>query len=290
MKPINHTFRTVTLLAAAPPLLVSAHPASAAPGAPGAERGRVPAKLEIRDIQATYGALGPERRSLEVVPGDEIFFRYTISGLRTDEAGRAEGELRLQVTGADDTVLIDSKEAVGGLLALGGQTLPGTARVAFGPDTPAGDYRLRVSISDKQSAHSASFERKLTCTKPAFALVQLRFSQDEEGKIASVVGGTLGQTLYIHCKAVGFARTEAKPGVVFTLQVSDTEGKALMPQPMRVEVAPEEAGQSAQIESMAFHGQFSLHRVGEFRLHLSATDALSKQKAEFVAPVRVSAP
>jgi hypothetical protein len=248
------------------------------------------AKLEIRDIKAAYGPLGPERTSLAVVPGDQIFFRYAITGIRTDAAGRAEGELRLQVTDTGGKVLIDNKEAIGGLLALGGQTLPGTAQVSFGPDTPAGDYKLRVTISDKLGADSASFERTLTCTKPAFALVRLRFSQDAEGNIASAAGGTLGQTLYIHCQAVGFERTKTKLRVVFTLQVLDMEGKPLMPKPVRAELAPEDAEQIAKLELVDFKGLLVLNRAGEFRLHLSATDELSKQKAEFVAPLRVTAP
>ena len=248
------------------------------------------ADLEIRDVQAAYGPLGPERRSLEVAPGDEIFFRYTVTGIRTDNAGRAEGAVRLQVTDTDGNVLIDDKEAIGGLLALGGRTLPGTARVSFGPDTPAGDYQLRVTISDNLGAGSASFERKLTCTKPAFALVQLRFSRDEAGDIASPAGGTLGQTLHIHCKAVGFERAKAKPRVVFTLQVLDTGGKPLMPEPVRAELAPGDAERIADLALVDFKGLLVLNRVGEFRLRVSATDEVGKQKAELVAPVRVTAP
>ncbi len=249
------------------------------------------AQLEIRDIKAAYGPLGPERTSLAVVPGDEVVFRYTIAGIRTDEAGSARGELRLRLTGAEGKVLIDNMEALGGVLALGGQTLPGTARVSFGPDTPAGDYTLRVTIRDTLGAASASFERKLTCTKPAFALVQINFSQDEAGDIASAVGGTVGQTLHVHCKAVGFARTAAaRPRVVFTLQVSDTDGKPLIPRPVRATFAPENAEQAANIELVDFNGRLVLNRIGEFRLHLSAMDEVSKQTAEFVTPLRVTAP
>jgi hypothetical protein len=249
------------------------------------------AQLEIRDIKAAYGPLGPERTSLAVVPGDEIVFRYMIAGIRTDEAGRFQGELRLRLTGPDNKVLLDNKQAMGGVLALGGQMLPGTAQVSFAPDMPPGDYNLSVTISDKLGAGSASFERKLTCTKPALALVRLRFSQDEAGDIPSVAGGILGQTLHIQYKAVGFARTRTKLGVVFTLQALDTEGKPLMPQPMRVEFSSDDAAQIADLDDFVdFKGLLTLHRVGEFRLHLSVTDVVSKQKAEFVTPLRVTAP
>ena len=39
-----------------------------------------------------------------------------------------------------------------------------------------------------------------------------------------------------------------------------------------------------------FKARLTLNRAGAFRLHLSATDTVSKQKAEFVAPLRVTAP
>jgi hypothetical protein len=248
------------------------------------------AQLEIRDIKAAYGPLGPERTSLAVVPGDEVVFRYMIAGIRTDEAGRARGELRMRLTGPDGKVLIDNKEAMGGVLALGGQTLPGTAQVSFAPDMPPGDYKLVMTIRDTLGAASASFERTLTCTKPAFAMVRLRFSQDEAGEIASGAGGILGQTLHIQCKAVGFARTRTKLGVVFTLQVLDTEGKPLMPKPMRVEISSQDAEKVAEAVSVDYQGRLTLNRAGAFRLHISATDMVSNQKAEFVAPLRVTAP
>jgi hypothetical protein len=38
------------------------------------------AKVEIKDVQAAHGQLGPERASLEYLPGDEVFFRFTVTG------------------------------------------------------------------------------------------------------------------------------------------------------------------------------------------------------------------
>jgi hypothetical protein len=65
------------------------------------------AQPEIRDVTPTYGPLGPARPSLAVPAGDELFFRYTITGVRSDDAGRADGELRVQVTGPDGQGLLD---------------------------------------------------------------------------------------------------------------------------------------------------------------------------------------
>jgi hypothetical protein len=248
------------------------------------------ANLDIRDIKAAYGPLGPERKSLEVTPGDTVFFRFAIDGVHTDDAGRADGELRVQLTDPAGKTLVDNKEAIGGLLALGGQSLPGTAQVSFGPDAPAGDYKLSVTIRDKVSQDTANFERKLTCLKPDFALVQLNFSRDQKGDIPAPAGGTVGEMLYIGCKAVGFERSKAKPHVVFTLTMLDSRGKPQMPKPVRVEFAPENAAQAAKVGLVDFKGALVLNRVGDFRLQIDASDETGKQKTEFVAPLRVSAP
>lgn len=252
------------------------------------------AKIEIRDITATYTALGPERpASLEIVPGDEVFFRYTIVGVRTDATGSAQGELRLQVTDSAGKSLIDNTEPIGGLLAFGGQTLPGTAQVTFGPETTPGEYRLIVTITDKIGKETASFERKLTCLKPTFGLVQMGFTYDKEGNIPAAVttGGVLGQTLYIQCKAVGFERTKAKPHVIFTIQALDAaDGKPLLPKPVQADFAPDDPKQIADLDLVNFTGMLVLNRVGAFRLQITATDAVTKKKSEFTTPMRVSAP
>jgi hypothetical protein len=245
------------------------------------------AELEIRDITPTYGPLGPARPSLAVPAGDELFFRYTITGVRADAAGRADGELRVQVTGPGGQGVLDDNRPINGLLALGGQTLPGTASVTFGLDTPAGDYTVTVTFRDKLGAASASFTRKVTCTEPAFALVRLRLSHDEAGAIPAA-GGLMGQTLHVHCKAVGFDRAKAKVRVVIALQTADAEGRPLMPRPIRAQLATDDAGQIAQLRSVDFSASLVLNRAGKYSLHLTATDEVSGKKAEVRVPLHVA--
>jgi hypothetical protein len=244
------------------------------------------AELELRDVTPTYGPFGPARKSLAVPAGDEVFFRYTISGVHTDDAGRADGELRVQLAGPDGQALLDDKRPVNGVLALGGQTLPATANVSFGPDTPAGDYTVTVTFRDKLSSQAASFKRKVTCLKPAFALVRLRLSHDEGGAIPA--GGMLGQTIHVRCKAIGFDRTKAKVRVVIAMQTADAEERPLMPKPILARLATEDTKQIAQLRSVDFSGSLRLNRVGKVNLCLTATDEVSGQKAEVRVPLHVA--
>jgi hypothetical protein len=248
------------------------------------------ANLEIRDVKAAYGPLGPERKSLEITPGDTIYFRFAITGVRTDAAGRADGEVRVRLTNSAGKTVVENKEPAGGLLALGGQMFPGNAQVTFGPDAPAGDYKVAVTVRDNIGKADASFERTLTIAKPAFALVQIGFSRDEKGNIPCTAGGTLGEILYVRCKAVGFERAKAQPHVVFSMQVLDARGKPQLPEPVRVDFTTEDPGQIAKIGLVDFKGVLSLNRTGDFRVRVEATDEAGKQKSEFVMPLRVTTP
>src|SRR4051812_16497425 len=80
---------------------------SGALGATGAE-----AKLTIGEVQMAFGPLGPTRPSAEFVPGDEIFFRCTATGVKTDAAGKPDLELRIQVQDAGGKEVVNHKEAL----------------------------------------------------------------------------------------------------------------------------------------------------------------------------------
>jgi hypothetical protein len=56
------------------------------------------AKLEIRDIQAAHGQFGPERKSIEYLAGDQVYFRYTVAGVRTDDEGRVRADIVLRLS------------------------------------------------------------------------------------------------------------------------------------------------------------------------------------------------
>src|SRR5262245_49448420 len=96
------------------------------------------AKLEIRDVQASHGPLGPERKSTEYVSGDQVFFRFTLAGIRTDADGRIRGELRITASDAKGKVLVKTEIPLQGNNALGGDTLPASAYFTLDEEAPPG--------------------------------------------------------------------------------------------------------------------------------------------------------
>jgi hypothetical protein len=248
------------------------------------------AKLDIRDIQASHGSLGPERKSADYVAGDQVFFRYMVVGIRTDDDGRMRGELRLTVTDAKGKVVTRSESPIQQILPLGGDTLPGTATFDLGTNALPGEYEMTVEVTDLIAKETASFRRKITCKPVEFALTQIRFSYDAAGRAPARVGGTVRQTLYMRMVAVGFDRSEGEIDVVMELQVFDTAGKAMLPKPIRAAVHNEKPEEVKQTERVNLSGVLSLNRPGDFVLRVTVTDTKTQQKQTFETPLRVSAP
>src|SRR5262245_26041569 len=76
------------------------------------------AQMKIEDVKARHGRHGPERASLDVIPGDEVVFTYNVIGLRAKD--KIDFETSYKVTNADGKVVLDNKSNQKEILALGG--------------------------------------------------------------------------------------------------------------------------------------------------------------------------
>ena len=248
------------------------------------------AGLEIRDIQAAHGPLGPERKALEFYPSDEVFFRYLITGVEVDGEGRVVGELNLNLEAPDGRVLFDETSAISGVTPLGGGSLPGTATVSLPADIAPGQYTLTVTFRDKQSSETASFRRTLVLKAAEFAAVAVRFSYDPEGQVPAPVGGLVGQTLHFRLKAVGFARTTGRIDLEMVVRVLDAQGQPTMPVPVRATVSSDDADVVRRASDVNLKGSMTLNRAGDFTLSITVTDRVGKKTTEFEAPLHVASP
>jgi hypothetical protein len=251
-----------------------------------------PAELEIQHIQAVHGLLGPERQSLEVYPHDEIVFRFHITGVRVDAEGKVDSTLALRLTDESGTELIkEPPSPLKGVLALGGHTFVGNARLSLGPTVRPGTvYTLTVTVKDNLSSETAQFQRKLKAKAPAFAIVAPRFFFDPEGKVPAPAGGLVGQTLYFRLRAIGYDFTKGKIDSTMEMQLHDADGKELLPKALLVEIRNDDAATVKKASVLTFNGNFVLNRAGTFALRVTVTDRLGKKSATFETPLRVTAP
>ena len=114
------------------------------------------ARLEIRDVQAAHGMLGPERTGLDYLPGDEVFFRFTVAGAKATNEGKLSGELRLTLTDAAGKAVLRQTAPVENTLAFGGDRFPAKALVELGHQFPPGEYKLTVEYTDRASGGGPS--------------------------------------------------------------------------------------------------------------------------------------
>src|SRR4029079_8897292 len=111
----------------------------------------------IRDVQAAHGQFGPERKSAEYVAGDQVYFRYTVAGVRTDDEGRVRADIVLRLTDAKGARLLDQETALLAPLSLGADTLTADASIDLGLDFPPGEYELAVEVRDVTANDKQSF-------------------------------------------------------------------------------------------------------------------------------------
>jgi hypothetical protein len=248
------------------------------------------AKLEIRNIQSSYGPLGPVRKSSEYIVGDEVYFRFTTVGARADDDGRLRGEIRLKLFDAKGKLVQKSESPVQQVPALGGESFPAGASWSLDKKFPPGAYELEVEVADLIAGEAASFRRKFTVKPPEFALLRVRFYHDAAARVPARVGGTVGQNLAIKMEAIGFDKSKGEIDVDFEIQVIDAQGKPVTPKPIRVSYHNEKPDEVKAMDSITFSGLLSLNRAGEFAVRMTVTDKRTKKKLEFETPLKVTPP
>lgn len=248
------------------------------------------AELKLGEIQASHGPLGPQRETLDVFPHDELFFRFMISGAKLSDQGEASPSVTIKVLDKDDSELFSDTTPVTGVLALGGNELPGTAAVELGDQLPPGAYTLEVIVKDTLSGEEASFRREFQFKKAQFAIVSPRFAYDAEYKVAAPVGGITSQTLFFRLKAIGFDGSQGRIDAEMQVQVLDGNDQPMMPQPIKASLVNEDPNVVKQAPFLTFSGQMVLNRAGDFKLQIAVLDKVSGQETQFETPLRVTAP
>lgn len=248
------------------------------------------AALEIKNIQAAHSVLGPERKGLDYHPGEEVVFRFVIAGARVNAEGMADVTLALKLTNSNGDLVLAQDAPLKLVLGLGGGSFPAHTRINLGERTQPDDYTMTVTIVDKLSLEKTSFQRKITCKPPEFALIAPEFFYDQDGRVAAPCGGVLGHFLHFRFKVIGMDRGRDKLDVAMEGQVLDAQGKEMMPKPITAEVKNDDAEVVRKVGTLTFRGHLMLNRVGDFTLRLIITDRQTNKTTKFEAPLRVTAP
>ena len=248
------------------------------------------AKLEITKVESAHGMLGPERKTLDFCPLDELFFRYQVSGVKTDADGKTDVEVTMTLANPNGKVVVDQKTPVRRQLSLGANSYPAFAVLAVPEKAPPGEYTFVVKVTDRLASETASFEKKLTCKSTTYQIIVPRFSRDDDGKIPAPAGGILGESIHFKLRVVGFDKSKKKVQTTLTMTILNEVGKATTEKPQIIKAElnnPDEAAKATQVN---FNGIIYLNRTGNFTVKFSVEDTIAKQTTTYETPLKVTAP
>ena len=247
------------------------------------------AELSIRSIQAAHGPLGPERKSLDYFPHDEVFFRYAITGIKADAQGDVDVTVASQVVDAGGKVFPGSKDPIKGKLNLGGGTFSGSSALRLGSTFAPGDYTFTVTVTDNLAGESVQFSRKFRIKPVELAIVTPRFFFGDT-QLPAPAGGFIGQLLRVRLRAIGFDKSSGKIDAELAVQVLDAAGKELLPEPKRAALTSSDPDEVKNATHLNFTEVVGLNRAGSFTLRLTVTDKVAKQATTLELPLVVREP
>lgn len=247
------------------------------------------ADLTLRNIQAAYGTLGPERKSIDYFPYDEVFFRYTITGLQTDRQGDMDVLIESRIVDENGKVIPGSRDPVKGKLHLAGGTFSGSSTVRLGNQFPPGEYTLTVMVTDNLASESVQFSRKFRVKPAEFAIVAPRFFYGDTATPAPA-GGMAGQLVRVKLKVIGFEKTANKLETELEVQILDGDGKDMLETPRRATLTSSDPTEVRNATHLNFTELIGLNRAGTFTLRLTATDKIGNQTTTLELPLKVSQP
>jgi hypothetical protein len=256
--------------------------------------------LELTNVRATYGPLGIPRPDNKILPGDIYFLAYDIEGIKTDETGQAVYGMTLEVTDSKGKVHFKQgdkgQEKMPVTNLLGGTRIPGFAVIEVGLDFPAGEYTVKVVVTDLTTKKIADLSKKFEVLPVSFGIVRLVTTYDVAGNVPAPMSGVVGQLMTIHFVVVGFERdksTKPQPDILVEMRILDENGKPTLAKPISDKV-PNATFKEVppMLRGIDFHPGMSLTRPGKFTVELKVTDNLSKSKKPVIAtfPLTVLAP
>ena len=157
----------------------------------------------------------PGRESDDIYPSDEYLVRYQVAGVKTDKDGKADLEVTVRLTNPAGKAVLEPKPASKKFdLSQGGDVVQTYGFITVNEKATPGEYKLTVTVRDKLSNETASFDRKLTLKPAPFQIIAPRFYLNAEGTVPAGTTLMVGQTLYYRFRVVGFDTTDRRVGLV----------------------------------------------------------------------------
>src|SRR5262249_53477904 len=191
--------------------------------------------LAVTNARMTFcGEFRPARPASKLLPGDLFYLVFDIENLKPDAEGRLQYAMGVQITDAAGKAVYTEKPVDNQtVLLLGGTKLPARVWWIVATDQAKGTYTCKVTVTDRQAKVTKTLEKQFEVLPPAFGIVYVYTTVDQDGLIPAPLQGTVGQPLFIHFRVVGFARDAGKqPNVYIEARITDQNGKPTAPRPL----------------------------------------------------------
>jgi hypothetical protein len=239
--------------------------------------------VELKNVRSTYGPLGAHRADNKMLPGDFVYLMYDIEDLQVDpKTFKASYFTVLELVDSQNKVLFRKESPTEVFLGLGGNRVPGDASVITDPKQAPGDYKLKLTVTDRKSKMKKNHEYAFKIIAPTFGIV---------GTQAAAIGVS-GQTVpYIARFALANMTLDAKkklPNVVIIMSMEDDSG-AKVTQPVK-QVLPRDLPEGVDLSKENFavlEFPVFLNRPGRFTMVIDAEDKAGARKASVRIPLTV---
>lgn len=243
--------------------------------------------LKLSNERVTFDVLGATRANNKLLPADRFTLSFDIDNLRVDDDGKVQYSMSMEVVDSKGKVWFKADpSSLVAYNSLGGRGLPAFANVDIGSNMPAGDYTLKVSVTDRTAQATASTSRAFEVLPSAFGIVRTQLTSDHEGRLPVPPIGVVGQTAVVNFAVVGFERDKAKkqPNVSVEMIVLDESNRPTLKKGFTGEV---NENVPASYTAVPMQFLLNLNRAGKYTVKLKAVDQISKKTAEASLPVTV---
>jgi hypothetical protein len=242
--------------------------------------------LAVDNVRFTRGILGPVRPTPRVLPGDSLYLCFDIDGISVDEAGKVRYSTALEVANPEGKVVFkQDPRNLEALASLGGSRITAFANVNIGFEQPAGQYTLKVTVTDLTGGGKATLSRTFDVLAKDFGVVQLATTADAEGLLPVPTPGA-GQGLWLQFGVVGFGRDAGskQPNVTVSMRVLDEAGKPMIAKPVTGGI-----NKDVPADALILPVQLSLllNRAGKFTIELTAMDQVAGKQDTLSFPLTV---
>jgi hypothetical protein len=255
-------------------------------------------QLELKNVRLTHGILGQERKDKAFLQGDLVVLAFDIEGLQTGADGTVKYSKSLELTNKKGEAFYKrAPQTMSTVNTLGGSRLPSFGLAEIGHDTPPGEYKMTIVVTDEAAKPPTkatlpfTFEvkpMKFSIIRPGFVLVSTNEADAGAAPQLAPPLAVPGQTMVVNFAVVGFDLKGDKQtaDIAVSMEIQDEKGEPVLKKPFTGR-ATEIDENFKKLKMNPFFLPINVNRSGNFKVVLSAKDNHSGKTDKLTLDLKV---